>query len=397
MPHSFTPIKDATAPGSIVSFLGVIVSVKPPRKSRGTDWVLEFAVQDDFTTGMVGGGSSTINCRLFKPAVEKFPKIINPGDIAILRNVKLNSWRDRLDCVNENKLNSGVLVYPAGKIPIPELSHAFQLGSQRLICDASYGMRDATPPEQMAIIHLKHSASSFVGQVQQHAASISFTAPASNKLSLIKDLESQRFHDVRAQVVNVYYTNFGTVELKITDYTPNTSMFYYADPDQDDAYMITQKGFKGPFGYLVLSVILYDSNAAWARENISTGDFVFLKNMHVKFSPSNKLEGALHQDKQRKDQVDIRKLTNQTDVKEIDQRREAYEKQRGNKTAFQALQNEPKKRSAKANASKKEKKRQQHREKKEAEQKELEEKAKAWEAERNGVNVNSTCSPPSWK
>ena len=388
----FTAIKNATASGSVVNFIGVIISVKEPRKSKGADWVLELAIQDDFTTGMVGGGDSTINCRLFKPEVDKFPKLIAPGDIAILRSFKLNAWRGRLDCIGENRANAGVLVFPAKNIPIPELSQAYQLGNQMIHHDASSGMKGITVQEQMAVIHLKHAASALVGQVQQHAITSSFTAPAPNKLSLIKDLAFQRFYDVRAQALNIYYTDYGTVELKITDYTPNTSLFYYADPDQEDADMITQKGWKGPYGYLVLSVILYESNAAWARANLSAGDFVFLKNMHTKLSPFNKLEGALHQDKQFTDQVDIRKLTNHSDIEEINKRREAYEKQRGDKSAFQAMHNEPKKSSAKVSASKREKKRQQQREQKEAEHKELEEKAKKWDAERSGVNANSTCA-----
>lgn len=240
----------------------------------------------------------------------------------------------------------------------------------------------------MAVIHMKHAASAIARQVQQHAATVSIAPRSADRLSLIKDLALNAFYDVRVQVVNIYYTNFGTVELKVTDYTPNESLFYYADPEKDEAYMVADKGWKGPYGFLVLQVILHENNAAWARNNVSVGDFIFLRNMRTKLSPFSKLEGAVHQDRQNPDHVDVRKMSRQSDIDEIKKRKAEYENERGNKSAFQALQNEPKKSSAKASAAKKEKKRQMQKEQKEAEQRELEEKAKAWEAERSGVNTN---------
>ena len=395
-PGNFTAIKDATVAGTVVSFVGAIVSIKEPRQSRGTDWVLDFTIQDDFTTGVIGA-SSTINCRFFK-RLDQFPKFMQPGDIAIVRNFKLDRWRNRMDCVNERKMyNSGVLVYPAPSIPIPELSRAYQPGgNSRLPCHLSSDVQDTTYPETMAIINMKHAASGSSDQVRQHAATVSYAAQSTDRACLIKDLGLHTFYDVTAEVVNIYYTNHGTVELKVTDYTPNKSLFYYADPEQD-SYAVTQHGWKGPYGYLVLSVILHESNAAWARLNVSIGDVVLLKNMHAKLSPSNKLEGAIHQDRRDRERVDIRKAINQSYISDITKRKHAYEKGRGNKSALQALQNEPKKSSAKTSAAKKEKKKQKQREEKETEQKQLEEKAKGWEAERSGINTNSKCSARSIK
>lgn len=391
LPSGFTAISDRAGVGSIVSFLGVVVSVKEPRRSKGADWVLEFALQDDFTAGVVGG-ASTVVCRIFRPALDKLPAISGAGDVAIVRNFKLNAWKDRLDCVGENKTQSGVLVFPASRIPVPELSQAYQLGNQHLHYAATFGLKGPTAQEQMAVIHLKHAASGSVGQVQHHAATTAFKPAPIDKLSLIKDLDFNRFYDVRAQVVNVYYTDRATVELKVTDYTANKNLFYYADPDKEDDYLVTVKGWKGPFGQLTLNVILWESNAAWGRDNISVGDYVYLRNMRTKLSPANKLEGALHQDRERRDQVDIRKLTKQSEIDEINNRREAYEKQLGSRSALDALRHVPTKSSTLASASsKKLEKRQKQREQKNAELRELEEMSKKLEVERSGVNANSMC------
>ncbi|KAH7067584.1 hypothetical protein BKA63DRAFT_424734 [Paraphoma chrysanthemicola] len=390
-PNGFTAIAEATAVGSRVSLLGVIISIKEPRKSKGTDWVLEFSIQDDFTNGSIGGAS--MNCRLFRPAPDKFPKINGVGDIALLRGFGLDSWMGRIDAVW--KPQSGVLVFPASGIPVPELSQAYQLGNQHLPFSAVFGTKDPTPQEQMAVILLKHAASGSVQQMTQYAASASssFRAPARDRQSLIRDAVFDRFYDINAQVVNVYYLNLGTVDLKVTDYTSNKDLFLYVDPEDPD-WAWQDQTWKGPYGQLTMSVTLYGNNAAWARENVTVGDFVHLRNVHTKMSPANKLEGVLHEDRQRVNAIDIRKLHNATDIKAINDRKQEYEKHRLKKTAFEEMQNVPKKSSAKTSAKKKAEKKARQRAEKEQEQKELAEKAEQWEAERNGVNANIRAAFP---
>jgi hypothetical protein len=81
-------------------------------------------------------------------------------------------------------------------------------------------------------------------------------------------------------------------------------------------------------------------------------------------------------------------LQNTAEIKEIDKRREEYEQKRGNKTAFQALQNEPKNTSGKTAHEKKQAKRERQRAERQAEQEELEKKSREWERTRGGVNAN---------
>lgn len=390
LPNGFTAIKDATGSSPNVSLLGIVVSIKKPWRTKGSDWCLDFEVQDDFTTGLIGGFSnSTISCRLFRSTQDGLPKISGPGDVVILRNFKLNAWGSRVDCVGDSKSRLGVLVFPASKIPVPELSQAYQLGNQQLQHEATYGTREPSTQEQVAVIHLKYAASGLLQQVKQHAAAVSFQPPKSDKSCLIKDLEFSRFYDIRAQVVNMYYTPDGSVDLKVTDYTSNKDLFCYVHPNEADAsFMPMNASWKGPYGQLTLNVILWESNAVWARENVVEGDYVFLKNMRTKVSPANKLEGSLHQDRQRPTQVDIRKLTRQSDINDIIKRQEAYDKQQQGKSALELLKDVPQKPPGKA-GNKKAEKRKRLREQIEAEQKELEQKAEQWAAARGGVNTNS--------
>jgi protection of telomeres protein 1 len=389
LPPGFTAIQDAKASLSI-NLLGVIVSFKEPRKTKGTDWVLDFTIQDDFTLGLVGS-SGSINCRLFRP--ERSIPAMAVGDIALLRSWKITEWGLKLDCLSDFKSSCGLLVFPAKSIPHPDLSSPYKVGSLTLPSISGWMTKAATTSEQLAVIRLKHAASDHRQQIQQHATVNTFQAsrPARDKRALVQDMVDSLFYDVCAQVVNTYYTGYGTVDLKITDFTENEGLFYYADPEGEDAYLAHTRGFTGPYGKRTMSVTLYENNAAWARENISQGDYIFLRNLRTKISPANVLEGVLHADRQRPDQVDVRKLTLQKDIEAIKERQRAYDQGRGKQSAFEAIQSyvEPAPTSKKAELSKKAKKRQQQREAKEAELKELEENEKNWEVERSGVNPNS--------
>jgi protection-of-telomeres protein 1 len=391
LPSGFSAINDAKDENAIVSLLGVIVSVQEPRKTRGTDWVLEFAIQDDFSVGSIGS-DATINCRLFRPVLDKFPKITGVGDVALIRNFKLSPWGHRVDAVFTQR--SGALVFPGNKIPVPALSEPVQAGKHTLPYSAMFGTKDPTIQEQIAVINLKAASMGSVQQIQQYSSTASVrVAPPPEKLCLIKDMDFLKYYDVRAQVINIYYNNMGAVDLKITDYTENKDLFRYVDPDDDD-YGFQQISWEGPYGQFTISVTLYENNAIWARDNLAVGDYVFLRNMRTKMSQANKLEGVLHQDRQRPNQIDIRKLIKSSDIAEINRRREEYEKSRTKKSAFDKLQKEPNKPSAKASANKKAEKRAKQRAQKEQEHKEIEEKLEKHEAARSGVNNNIRAAFP---
>lgn len=391
LPAGFTAIKDATTPGTPASLIGVIISSKEPRKTKGTDWVLEFCIQDDFTTSAVAGSSSIV-CRMFRNSPDKFPKSSGVGDVAIILNFRLDAWAGSLLCVSVISLHSGVLVFPAHAIPAPQVGG----GDRDLVHSAMSGTRPPSKQEQLTVIQLKHAAAGSLEHVKQHAAVVS-TAKSTkrDRLSLIKDLDFDSHYDIRAQIVNIYWNNIGSVELKVTDYTSNKHLFLYADPDDPDNWY-QKKEWVGPYGQFTLDVRLYGNNGTWTRENLTVGDFVFLRNVHTKMSPANKLEGVLHEDRQRPNQVDIRKLTTSSDIAEINQRKKTYDQQRTKKSAYEEIQNGSKLPSAKTTASKRADKKAKQRLQKEQEQEEIAQKAAEWEAQRTGVNLNgkSVASPP---
>ncbi|KAH6641991.1 hypothetical protein C7974DRAFT_384646 [Boeremia exigua] len=379
----FTAVKDVRPGVPGLNLLGVVVDLQHPSRTRGTDWALNFTIQDDFSAGSVGG-SSSLSCRVFKPSQASLPKIAGPGDVVILRNFKLSVWNTRSDCVSNPA--SAVLVFPAAKIPVPEFSQAYMLGGRNhLPYEATVGAREPSAAEERAVLALKHSSSSSARALQEHASTASLST-SKRKEALIQDLTFDKYSDIKAEVLNIYYSNYGTVELKVTDYTTNKLLYLYADPDRDPD-MVFKREWPGPFGQVTLEVRLYDAHAAWARDHLKNGDFVFLKNVYTKFSPRNVLEGSMHKDQKKPDQVDVRKLSDTAAIEAIKQRKHAYEQQRLTQRTVH-LANVPKKASAKASARRKAEKRQRQRQQKEAELKAIEEKEEGWEAERSGVNRN---------
>ena len=146
--------------------------------------------------------------------------------------------------------------------------------------------------------------------------------PSNQKFRFIKDLEVRRYADIIGKVVKLYPGSI-TADLYVTDYTSNNLLYDHKSgsnsngdeyPEREGdrfGYLdtFTTREWKGPNGTFTLAVTLWDNQAAWACANVNEGDFVFLRNVHIKLSQANKLEGAIHKDQRYPDQIDIRVLS----------------------------------------------------------------------------------------
>ncbi|KAI0581725.1 Telomere-binding alpha subunit central domain-containing protein [Pyrenophora tritici-repentis] len=395
LPNGFTAIKDITNVDSLVSIIGVLVSYGEPKSTRGTDFSLDFTLQDDFSSGSIGD-QSTISCRIFRPK-DRFPKISGIGDVIIIRKFNVKDWQGHIECIGYKTV--AMIVFPGAKIPSPSQRQPYQCGKQKLMCDSTGIGQPPTIAEQMAVIDLKAASTGVSEQLQQHATITASKLKSSRKLCLVKDLQFNTFYDVCVQIVHIYWHfGGGQVDMKVTDYTPNEHMHYFPDPEEGTTWNhLSDKGFKGPYGYLTLSVTLYESNAAWVQENAAVGDYVYLRNMHVRMSTAGRLEGVVHQDKDRPNQVDIRQLKSAPEIEAIDKRRQEYEKKRGVKTAFEVMQNPPSNPKAKTAKEKRQAKKEIQKAEKEAELQEIAEKQREWELQQSSINKNIRAAFPEMK
>lgn len=164
----------------------------------------------------------------------------------------------------------------------------------------------------------------------------------SKKFRLIKDLRDGEYVDLLVLIVNKYYRCPGDVELSVADFTENQQLFNRPHPDDDPRWQLTNRDgdelgyirtgarkWTGPYGYRTLLVKLWSPHAEAAYKDFSEGDIVFLGNVHIKFSPSAKLEGVMHGDRAYPDKIGI--LSPREDakpfIKDLNERREQYEKE----------------------------------------------------------------------
>ncbi|MCJ1388176.1 hypothetical protein MMC18_001021 [Xylographa bjoerkii] len=321
VPPGFVDLHTAfKRPDTELNVMGIVVDYLPPVKSRGSDWISTFTIIDT-TTGYNGE-----KARFFRPQETDLPSFRSTGDVVMLRNIKIKDWSGMKIILSGR--SSTWVVFHQTSIPMfipdtqPKLDHSKQAR-----------VPEPNIPETTYAITLCNSQdrSTYSARISQNAsidsgtsnASISANSGPRLKFSLVKDVVVATYYDIVGQVVKLYPDDIKT-ELYITDYTSNGLLYNYewgrgADDGttrDGDAYgyapRATKKKWQGPFGKLTLSVTLWDPHSRWAQANVKEGDFVFLRNVHIKWSKGSKIEGVLHSDRQWPEKVDVSVL----DIKE---------------------------------------------------------------------------------
>ena len=321
-----------------LNVMGVVIDYLPPAKSRGSDWMSTFTIVDN-TTSYAGE-----KARYFRPQETDLPSFRSTGDVVMLRKVKIKDW-------------SGMKIILSGRsstwVVFHQASMPLSISEIQPILDLS---KLATAPEPNILetryaITLCNSQdrSSYSARVSQNVSidtgtpntSISAGSGPKLKFSLIKDVSIASYYDIVGQVVKLYPDDIKT-ELYITDYTSNGLLYNYewgrgADEGaarEGDAYgyapKATKNNWQGPFGRLTLSVTLWTPHSSWTQANVKEGDFVFLRNVHIKYSRDSKIEGVLHTDRQWPERVDVSVLDSKESaddrVKDVLRRKRDYMK-----------------------------------------------------------------------
>jgi len=376
LPPGYIAIKDA-APGTVTCLIGILTDIAGPyfrRPSPG--WELQFTLYDGITAASFEPKSS-IRCIINRPEQRKLP-IGAVNDAVLVRNINIVTVNGVLEAHSSKAAFTEVLVFPANKIPIPELSAPYGQGGGSTLAFSGWA-RSTTPSEQVAIINIKALAGTssaiqppaMQSSVASRPSANAYRTPASSKKdSLLKDIEVSRFCNLTVEVVKIY-DGRDTLDLFVTDYTTNKDFFLYEDPKNADALSFAGSStWRGPYGQVTMAVRLWYPHTSYAREEVEVGDLVFLSNVHIKLSGANKLEGALHQDPKYPGKVQVRKIVNREQIAAHAARKEAYLGAQNRQDAHRPHQ--PKKASAKKSAKKKEEKKARERQEKEAEQRELE-------------------------
>ncbi|MCJ1431244.1 hypothetical protein MMC27_000595 [Xylographa pallens] len=339
VPPGFVDLHTAfMRPDTELNVMGVVIDYLPPAKSKGNDWMSTFTVVDN-TTSYTGE-----KARYFRAQETDLPRFRSTGDVVMLRKVKIKDWSG-MKIILSGRSSTWVVFHQASMpLSISEIQPILDLSKPVIVSEPNI-------PETRYAITLCNSQdrSSYSARIPQNVSidtgtpnmSISAGSGPKLKFSLIKDVSIASYYDVVGQVVKLYPDDIKT-ELYITDYTSNGLLYNYewgrsADDGaarEGDAYgyapRATNKNWQGPFGKLTLSVTLWTPHSSWTQANVKEGDFVFLRNVHIKYSRDSKIEGVIHTDRQWPEKVDVSVLDSKENaddrVKDVLRRKRDYMK-----------------------------------------------------------------------
>lgn len=326
-----------------INVMGVVTDFLSPVQSRGTDLMSTFSLADH--TSGYGEGQKV---KFFKPKASEHPDIHGTGDVVILRNVKVKEWSGMKSILSG--LSSTWAVFHQKDIPQSMTSSQSALkytkhnkAPEPKSAEMKYAIVLCNERDRDRTSYTEPAVSAQVTDSIVSNGTARLNTCFRDKASLIKDLViDNKFFDLTGQVVKVY-TDQSCTELYITDYTTHPLLYNYewgcqgedVPPRDGDEFRYVparaKKQWRGPFGRRTLTVVLWPPHSYWAQTNIREDDFVFLRNVHIKYSKDSKMEGVLHSDRKYEDRIDVSKLSSRGDaddrVKEILRRKRDYAKQ----------------------------------------------------------------------
>ncbi len=343
-PSSFVDLNTALKrPKSEFNIMGVVTDFMAPGRSRGTDWMSSFSITDSSYSILNDGG---FKVRFFRPMESELPAIKGIGDVVVLRGIKINEWSGMTIGLSTRK--TSWVVFPAASIPATVPVSGLQLKNVKephsptpSLAEMRYAVSLCNSQDRSAFTEpFVLPAGTSIASSQDATSSAS--RPKRDKFSLIKDIKVETYYDLVGQVVKVYSHN-NRVELYLTDYTSNSLLFNY-EWGQDDVDGSGREGdvynyaprqsatgkWPGPPGYRTLTVTLWPPHSQFAQQNLKEVDFVYLRNVHMKWSKDSKIEGVLHSDRLHPGRIDITVLDpNERDdrVKDVLRRKRDLAKQ----------------------------------------------------------------------
>lgn len=326
-----------------VNVIGIVTDVRPPSRSKGPDWVCTFSISDSTYSESDEG----LLVRYFRPTETELPRIQGTGDVVILRNIKVKQWSGRTIAMS-GRLTSWI-VFASDSIP-EKAPPRFQLTYVKdprapapQPIDMEYAISLCNSRDRSVFRKISDPYSNVTGtSPSQGQSSVHTPTPrrGREKFSMIKDVQIDNYYDLVGQVVKLYPSN-GNVELYITDYTSNPLLYNYewGLPAEEDTnaregdefgyipHQSANRKWPGPFGRHTLTITLWPSHCYFAQSNVKENDFVYLRNVHIRYSKDAKVEGSMHTDTKYPDKVDINIISDHRDddrVKNVLRRKLEY-------------------------------------------------------------------------
>ncbi|KAJ5279119.1 hypothetical protein N7478_004491 [Penicillium angulare] len=324
-----------------VNVVGVVVDQMSAMSTRGGSFCITFEIKDEHFDDRAWENS--LKVRYFADNESHLPHVLL-NDVVLFRNIRITNYQNRPHgVVGQNQKVSWAIFRPeidASKDPaITTGPNEFSPTSTEKK-KALELLDKAAPFLQLPLARSSRRSDLPAPSSTVIEASISSKKSQFTNVTLIKDLQPDRFCRVVGQVVKDHHYEGDKSTIWITDYTEQGDLPDHEKDGEDtgshgDPYghLSNKKQWPGPWGRFTLQVTLWDPHATFARKNVKIGDIVLLTYVRPKFSSYGGLEAAVHEDKRFQRNIHIQTVSPDydKDAQELMKRRKEYWKIHGTK------------------------------------------------------------------
>ncbi|KAM3512831.1 hypothetical protein MY11210_003536 [Beauveria gryllotalpidicola] len=307
---------------SLVNAIGVVVDFRAPIQTRREDFKAQIRFYDESTQD---DDLKSLTLNLF--GNPKDMPVPSCGDVVIILGAKVQSYQSEYSLMTNWRTD--IYVFAASSIPKPPQDAQDAL--QPLVKKASKVLTKTDFAHVSAFYHRLDKKR--VPTAAEYHSNMEMSVNTNKKFSLLKDVASDRFVNVIAEVVKKPYDSGDRFSLWISDYTEHPNFFNFAipclephAPSNPYNYGVgsnTPDGdWSGPYGKHSMQITCWQPHADAIRANdISVGSWVSIRNLQIKFGRNNSnLEGFLRGDKLYPNRIYIAVLDPHEDGDSMDSR-----------------------------------------------------------------------------
>lgn len=327
LPAGFTEIDailrdDEVAAGSFVNIIGLVTDYRLPMPTPGKGLLFSFF---SFLLFLILTKNLLTNCADFKSTLtlnslsadglghgidfvifrpeSDMPPLGAAADVVVIYKARVQNYKSTTSLICHH--TTKIAMYSASKIPKPPAS-----AKSALVPATKRDNQVPTDEVHHYISYAYHETDRYdvpddVQFQQKTAASLNIKS----KFSLLKDVKDGQFCDLVVQVARKPFDLMDKMTLYVSDYTENSNFFHYTIDDistlkaKSDpyGYMKSQSDpskekdpWVGPYGKKAIQITCYDPHAEFVRRNVLAGQWLLLRNVHIKYGRDGQnLEGYM--------------------------------------------------------------------------------------------------------
>ncbi|KAM3564715.1 hypothetical protein ARSEF4850_001744 [Beauveria asiatica] len=282
----------------LVNTIGVVVDYRAPIPTRRDDFRAQIRFYDE---SIQDDDLKSLSLNIFGNPKEM--PVPSCGDVVVILGAKVQSYQFEFSLMTN--WHTDIYVFAASSIPKPPQDAQDAL--QQLVKKASKALTKTDFALVSAFFHRLDKRR--VPTAAEYQSKMEMSVNTNKKFSLLKDVASDRFVNVIAEVVKKPYDLGDRFTLWISDYTEHPNFFNFAIQGLDshapsDPYKhgvgsnSRDADWSGPYGKHSVQITCWQPHAEAIRANdISVGSWVSIRNLQIKFGRNNSnLEGFLRGD-----------------------------------------------------------------------------------------------------